>query len=88
MSLSAEIQRPEGMSDAQWVAYLRKALALMKQNTPVKTGNLRDNWTLANLGGKGLLTNEVPYGIYVDEGNTRGLAPRNFVQGTLSQLGG
>jgi len=75
------------MTDAQWVAFLRRAIKTMKANTPVRTGRLRDGWTLWDLGTQALLVNEVPYGIYVDQGNTRGLAPRNFVASTLADLG-
>lgn len=56
---------------------LKNALRL---TTPVRTGRLRRGWKIKNYTRWGFtLTNGVPYGKYVDGGNTRGLIGRQFV---------
>ena len=64
-----ELPRPSGLTDDQWEAYVERALQLVKKFTPVKTGKLRNGWTLADLSGDyALLNNDVPYAEYVNDG--------------------
>lgn len=83
-----ELPRPPGMPDEEWEAYVDQALKLIKKYTPVKTGKLRDGWTLADLSGDyALLSNDVPYAEYVNDG-TPYMAPHNMTGLTLAALMG
>lgn len=54
----------------------------LKANTPVKTGKLRDGWSVMQTK-KGLgITNQTPYAIYVEMG-TKHMRPRNMLKNSL-----
>lgn len=75
------LERPEGMSDQDWNAYLQRALKLIKSFTPVRTGRLRDGWTIGDLG----LQNDVPYAEFVNDGTPR-MSARDMTGRTLGAL--
>jgi Bacteriophage HK97-gp10, putative tail-component len=64
-------------------------LKVIKENTPVDTGNLQRNWRAGKNSftdyRQDVLTNTVFYGIYVDEG-TRYISPRRFVKRSADQI--
>ncbi len=81
-----EFERPEGMSDQEWQVLAQKALKLLRQYTPVRTGKLRDGWTLASLTPDQLvITNPVEYAEYVNNGTPR-MGARNMTGLTLDAL--
>ena len=80
------LTRPEGLTDRQWQAYVRRALQLIKSFTPVRTGRLQAGWQLGDLGGdKATIINDVPYAPYVNDGTPR-MAPRDMTGQTLGAL--
>lgn len=80
------LDRPEGMSDKQWAAYVKRAVAFIKSVTPVRTGRLQAGWKLSDLGGEqAMITNDVPYAGYVNDGTPR-MAPRDMTGQTLAYL--
>lgn len=67
----------KAVSDTQKFAELT-----LKANTPVKTGRLRDGWSVMQTK-KGLgITNQTPYAIYVEMG-TKHMKARNMVSNSL-----
>jgi hypothetical protein len=82
-----ELQRPDGMDDDTWEAYVDQALKLIKKYTPVKTGKLRNGWSLADLNPySAIISNDVPYAEFVNDG-TPYMAARNMTGLTLAALG-
>lgn len=75
---SYELARPEGITDAQWDGYVKRAMRTLRALTPVKTGNLRDGWELGDQSSdSAVFVNEVPYAEYVNDGTPR-MTARNM----------
>lgn len=83
--LRVPLQRPPGLTDEEWDAYLKEALGIIQDETPVRTGRLQAGWFLRNLGGSAELRNDVPYGKYVQNGTPR-MSPNDMIGRTLGQL--
>ena len=61
--------------------YAEDFLQEVKKLTPVKTGRLRDGWKRE----KNIVTNDVPYLQYVDQG-TRYIKPRRFIEAAFQRV--
>lgn len=67
----------------------RSLLRILQRNTPVDTGELSDGWYIDYVDSEGFaLQDDVYYGYWVNNGNTRGLRPRRFVERSIGQLRG
>lgn len=85
-SVTFEYKRPPGLTNKEWQDLCQNASLVLRSVTPVDTGRLKAGWrdnafqggnrkvTLRSL----LIENAVPYAEYVNNGNTRGMAPRDM----------
>jgi hypothetical protein len=59
---------------------------VLQRNTPVDTGELQAGWYIDYVGATGFaIQDDVYYGYWVNNGNTRGLRPRRFVERAVRQ---
>jgi hypothetical protein len=64
----------------------RGLLRVLVRNTPVDTGELSAGWYIDYVGASGFaIQDDVYYGYWVNNGNTRGLRPRRFVERSVRQ---
>jgi len=61
------------------------AVEVVKANTPVKTGNLRDSWEATPKGRGYEVGTDVPYAQPVEEGTSR-MSPRAMARRTIDEL--
>lgn len=79
--------RPGNISDTDWSSLITTALKKLRANTPVRTGALQASWVPSGASKKKMsIDNHSDYAEYVDEGNTRGMAPRNIRKQTEDEL--
>ena len=72
------------ISTTRTIAY--GLLRILKRNTPKRTGDLAEGWYVDYVGSGGFaIQDDVYYGYWVNNGNTRGLRPRRFVERSLNQ---
>lgn len=80
------IDRPEGMSDEDWAAARRKAMQVLDEVTPVRSGRLRSGWNSVLTPEFMLLVNETPYAEFVNDGTPR-MSPRDMTGQVHQALG-
>lgn len=65
----------------------RQLMRILQRNTPKDTGELASGWYIDYVGGGGFaLQDDVYYGYWVNNGNTRGLRARRFVERSVRQF--
>jgi hypothetical protein len=59
----------------------------LQSTTPVRTGRLRRGWKIVKVtNSEIMIENDVYYGYWVDQGNTRGLKPRRFTKKAMDEF--
>ena len=80
MTYQQTIQRPDGLSDAEWNARASEAFQEIKHATPVRTGNLLNSWTKPTVTDTDMVVeNTADYAVYVFDGTSK-MSPRDAVQ--------
>ena len=79
--------RPKGMTSTEWGKVTGAAYDIFAQNTPIRTGNLRDsinlNYTSRSI--KGNYGKNAPYAEFVEFGTPK-MAPREMTKHTVEDL--
>jgi hypothetical protein len=81
---STTIDRPARMTDEEWQEACKRLGVVAKASTPVKTGRLRDGWSVNASANSVTLSNDVPYADYVDKGTSR-MSARNMTKAVESE---
>jgi len=85
--LRVTVSKDRGRAGVQATRSLaRGLLRILQRNTPKDTGELSAGWYIDYVGSGGFaLQDDVYYGYWVNNGNTRGLKARRFVERSLQQ---
>lgn len=92
MSINTTIPWPAEIPEEDWPKFEQLILRYLQNRggedvTPVRTGRLKRGWQV-DAGPDGLtLINEVPYAVWQNDGNTRGLQGRNMTGRAQARLG-
>lgn len=92
MSFTSFIYRPAGFSDQEWQTLGSLVKDEFEQITPVRTGHMQASYTDPVVGQREMrISNLADYAQYVENGNTRGMSPRDLtgqVQAKINSMAG